>query len=201
VTVIGAFNIPAVVAAKAATRTIPIVFVTGSDPVALGFVASLRRPGGNLTGVTTLSVEIGPKRLETLHELAPAATDIAVLVNPTNPNYAESQRRRSKRRHAVSDCESIFCAPQPQARSMRPGMPVSIPLRRREASLRLFPTDRSALATGETSSRSCSLDHCPMRAPSFQYKSLTASPSLWSRRPRSRRTVLNSALLRRGYLD
>jgi putative ABC transport system substrate-binding protein len=91
VTVIGAFNIPAVVAAKAATRTIPIVFVTGSDPVALGFVASLRRPGGNLTGVTTLSVEIGPKRLETLHELAPAATDIAVLVNPTNPINAESQ--------------------------------------------------------------------------------------------------------------
>jgi putative ABC transport system substrate-binding protein len=80
---------PASMAAKAATTTIPIVFVTASDPVQLGFVASLNRPGGNLTGVTTLSAEVGPKRLELAHELVPMATIIGVLVNPANPTVAE----------------------------------------------------------------------------------------------------------------
>ena len=80
------------VAAKAATREIPIVFGTGADPVEVGLVASLNRPGGNLTGVTTLNVELGPKRLELLHELVPAATVMAVLINPTNPN-ADAQSR------------------------------------------------------------------------------------------------------------
>jgi putative ABC transport system substrate-binding protein len=92
VTAIAAFGIPPVMAAKAATATIPIVFQGGFDPVAVGVVASLNRPGGNITGVTALGVELGPKRLELLHELAPAATNIALLVNPTNPN-AETQSR------------------------------------------------------------------------------------------------------------
>ena len=77
-------GVPAARAAKAATTTIPVVFQGGGDLVELGLVASLSRPGGNLTGVSTLNAELGPKRLEVLHELLPAATVIALLVNPSN---------------------------------------------------------------------------------------------------------------------
>jgi putative ABC transport system substrate-binding protein len=80
---------PAAQAAKAATTAIPIVFEVASDPVELGLVTSLARPGGNVTGVTSLNAEVQPKRLEMLHELVPAATVVGLLVNPTNPNLAE----------------------------------------------------------------------------------------------------------------
>ena len=83
---IAAGALPAAVAAKAATTTIPIVFSIGVDPVAFGLVASLNRPGGNMTGVTNLNLELGSKQLEVLRELLPAATSMAALVNPTNPN-------------------------------------------------------------------------------------------------------------------
>jgi putative tryptophan/tyrosine transport system substrate-binding protein len=83
---------PAALAAKAATTTIPIVFEMGADPIAIGLVESLSRPEGNLTGVTSLSVEVTPKRLEYLYELIPTANLIAVLINPTSPT-AESQTR------------------------------------------------------------------------------------------------------------
>jgi putative ABC transport system substrate-binding protein len=76
---------PAALAAKSATTTIPIVFEMGADPIAIGLVGSLSRPGGNLTGVSSLNVQVTPKRLEILHELIPTAAVVAVLVNPTSP--------------------------------------------------------------------------------------------------------------------
>jgi putative ABC transport system substrate-binding protein len=93
VAVIAATSTPAALAAKAATSTIPIVFTTASDPVSLGLVTSLARPGGNMTGATQLNMELGPKRLELMHQLLPKATFIALVVNPTNPRVAEIQSR------------------------------------------------------------------------------------------------------------
>jgi putative ABC transport system substrate-binding protein len=86
VTVLTTVSIYAAQAAMAATATIPVVFYIAIDPVEQGYVASLNRPGGNLTGVSNLNVELGPKRLELLHELVPTDRPIALLLNPTNPN-------------------------------------------------------------------------------------------------------------------
>jgi putative ABC transport system substrate-binding protein len=88
-----ASSTPSVLALKRATTSIPIVFFTAGDPVALGLVASLNHPGGNLTGTTALTLEVGTKWLQLLHETVPTATAFAVLINPTSPNLAEVQTK------------------------------------------------------------------------------------------------------------
>jgi putative tryptophan/tyrosine transport system substrate-binding protein len=87
-----AANTPANLMAKAATSTIPIVFTTGTDPVQFGLVASLNRPGGNVTGVTQLTEDVAATRIELVHELIPTATVIGFLVNPKNPNVGHLTR-------------------------------------------------------------------------------------------------------------
>jgi len=93
VNVIAASTTPGALAAQVATTTIPIVFELGTDPVRLGLVTNLNRPGGNVTGVTNLFVEVAPKRLELLHELLPTAKVMALLVNPADRNLAQIQSR------------------------------------------------------------------------------------------------------------
>jgi len=101
VVVIVATSIAAALAAKAATTTIPIVFRIGGDPVGLGLVASLNRPNGNLTGVTSLNIEVGSKRLELLHELVPTATTVGILVNPTSPNADKTSKDLEAAAHTL----------------------------------------------------------------------------------------------------
>jgi putative ABC transport system substrate-binding protein len=94
VTVIAVAHVTtAALAAKSATRTIPIVFAVGSDPVAIGLVASLNRPGGNLTGISLQQTAAAAQRLELLHQVKPAERSIAFLVNPTNPSFAEAETK------------------------------------------------------------------------------------------------------------
>ena len=93
VNVIAATSTPASIAARAATTTIPIVFETASDPVRIGLVDSLSRPGGNITGVTQTNVEVAPKRLEVIHELLPKTTVLGLLIDPADPSLAEPQMK------------------------------------------------------------------------------------------------------------
>jgi ABC-type uncharacterized transport system substrate-binding protein len=86
-------NTPTALAAKAATKTIPIVFSVGTDPVESGLVESLNRPGGNVTGISVIDIEMIAKRVQLLHQLVPTATSIALLVNPRNPITAQAETR------------------------------------------------------------------------------------------------------------
>jgi putative tryptophan/tyrosine transport system substrate-binding protein len=99
--VIAAALLPAVQAAKSATTTIPVVFISGSDPIETGLVASLGRPTSNVTGVSLFSVPLISKRLELLHELVPGGAAVAVLVNPTNPNARSNEL-------AIEDAASVI---------------------------------------------------------------------------------------------
>jgi putative ABC transport system substrate-binding protein len=103
-------NAAAAPAAKAATSRIPIVFVSGTDPVTLGLVASLNRPGGNLTGVSQMNVLLGPKRLQLLHEAMPAATSIALLVNPTSVSAETLLREAEAAAHTFGLSLHVFHA-------------------------------------------------------------------------------------------
>jgi len=101
-------NILAAAAAKAATATIPIVFMMGTDPVKSGLVASLSRPGGNITGITTLNMELAPKRLEVLRELVPTTTTMAVLINPINdPAVVENETRHAQTTARILGLQTI----------------------------------------------------------------------------------------------
>jgi len=121
--VIAVGGMPAVRAARAATSTTPILFQIGVDPVAAGLIASLNHPGGNLTGASNLSVELGPKRLELLHELVPSARIVALLVDPANGSVSEAETRNTQLAaqqlglelhvlHAISeqDFDAVFAA-------------------------------------------------------------------------------------------
>jgi putative tryptophan/tyrosine transport system substrate-binding protein len=99
--IVAAGGSPALLAAKSATTTIPIVFVFGGDPVARGIVASLSRPGGNLTGITALVDELGPKRLQLLREVVPTTRDFGFLINPTNQNAEVLSRDMEAAAHAL----------------------------------------------------------------------------------------------------
>ena len=105
VSVILANGPQAVVAAKAATATIPIVFTSGGNPIELGFVSSLSHPGGNVTGVSFLTNELGGKRLELLRELVPTAKSVGFLVNPTRPSF-QSEVKMHNRRRSLSGSNS-----------------------------------------------------------------------------------------------
>jgi putative ABC transport system substrate-binding protein len=156
-------------AAMAATQTIPIVFTIGVDPIAAGFVASLNRPGGNVTGVTLISSELAPKRLELLRELVTGATKIALLVNPNNPaslgqetqGLQEAARRLGNeiiivRAGTENELESAFAAAVQQgaAAFLVESDPIFVSARLRIAALALrhsipiISNDRELVAAG-----------------------------------------------------
>src|SRR5262249_30130292 len=106
-TMIFALGPPAVLAAKAASATVPIVFVTGADPLKFGFVASFNKPGGNITGIWMVLTALAEKRLQLMHDLLPKAELIGLLINPTSPSLSRKNgRRRPRRTSSASSSQS-----------------------------------------------------------------------------------------------
>jgi putative ABC transport system substrate-binding protein len=156
-------------AAKAATATIPIVFSTAGNPVQSGFVASFNRPGGNITGVTTLGVDVAAKRLQLLREAAPTASAFALLVNPSNSN-TETILRESRAAAQTLGSNFMSCARLLNARSTL----------RWRAFQRCAPARSSSAATGSfqraasRSPRSCIAKACPRSMPDESMRSPAA---------------------------
>jgi putative tryptophan/tyrosine transport system substrate-binding protein len=147
VTVIATVGRPSAFAAKAATSTIPVVFVVGIDPVQAGLVTSLNRPGGNITGVALISAELAAKRLELLHELVPTAAQVALLVNPTNAVSDSMTRTRQDATRSLGLQLRVLRASTP-ARSRQPSGPWSSsePLRSSSVAIRSSPTSALKLS-------------------------------------------------------
>jgi putative tryptophan/tyrosine transport system substrate-binding protein len=188
----------AVRAVIAATKTIPIVFVTASDPVAAGFVPSLGRPEGNVTGITLIGTELVAKRLELLHELLPAATRIAVLVNPNNPGLTRDNIQQSEaaiRRLGLemivlkagteSEIESaVVAAVQQQAKALTMAADAYLSSRSRQIA---FFALRHALATmsdaRENTAAGLLMSYGPNQADSFRQIGLYVSRILKGEKP------------------
>jgi putative tryptophan/tyrosine transport system substrate-binding protein len=123
VAVIVTSTTPAALALKASTANVPVVFFVAGDPVALGLVTSLSRPGGNFTGTTTLTLEVGAKWLQLMHELIPEAKTFGLLVNPTSPNLAESQLKDTQDAAGILGLALHGYAQAPTERSRRASLP------------------------------------------------------------------------------
>jgi len=160
---------PAALALKAATRTIPIVFLIGPDPVAAGLVASLNRPGGNLTGVTVSNVQVIAKRLELLHKLVPAATSIGFLVNPTNAPATEAEINADRCRGSQPALAGTQCkARRPKSNRHWRLFSPSGPARSSSAANRFFPPGairRDLLAKRRMRHLTGKAPHCYMGRP------------------------------------
>ena len=163
-------NSPATLAAKAATSTIPIVFGVGEDPVELGLVASLAKPGGNATGINFFASEIDAKRLGLMHEMLPKANRFAVLINPANGTTAGATSKALEQAARVIGLELVFFAPalrlrltrplrrsggNAQMRSSSPPMPILPPAPRSWAPWRCAIEYRRALFRAKTSKSGC----------------------------------------------